>query len=1504
MLHPQYSVRRDESGALSDIRPRQLDEVLADDETAESWIHIEIDRDTDRGDLARLQRRLCSVLDDVRAAVEDWPMMRQAAADAAGEVAATHFGSLSAEEKGEAVSFLEWLEQGNFTFLGYREYRLKGERGQESLEVVPGTGLGLLRHESAQIGSRGPLPGPARVRARDPEPLVITKANSRATVHRSTYLDYVGVKVFDQRGEVIGERRFLGLFTASAYAQSVLRIPLLRLMVERVRDAIAYTRDSHGDKDLVQFLETYPRDELFQIPPSELADIAQAVLSLQERRRTRLFMRRDPFERFASCMVYLPRDRYTTRVRRRMERILRDAFGAESVEYTARVTESVLARLHFIVRVSRGAPLPIVDGEQLERRLVAAARSWDDDFSDALLDQVGEEQAAVLRAHYAGSIPAGYQEGYSARTAVADVRHLAQLGPDDIKVNLYRPYSSSPGSRRLKVYRSGGNLSLSVVLPILQRMGVQVSDERPFEMGGTLADPRVPVSLYDFGLTFADRPEEGTGFKRRFEDAFTAAWSGAAEADGFNALVVSAGLTWQQVVLLRAYYRYLLQGGLSFSQQYIESVVRRHPETCALLVRLFDVRFDPDIDDGNRSAMAAEVLAEVRAALDEVTSLDHDRILRALLDAIQATVRTNFFQVDSPGQALAFKVRPQLLPILPKPHPMFEIWVYSPQVEGVHLRFGVVARGGLRWSDRPEDFRTEVLGLVKAQSVKNAVIVPAGAKGGFFPKRLPDPTVDRAGWLEEGKSAYQAFITSLLQVTDNLVAGSVRPPARVVRYDEDDPYLVVAADKGTATFSDVANKIALDHGFWLGDAFASGGSEGYDHKGMGITARGSWESVRFHFRDMGHDTQSQDFTVVGIGDMSGDVFGNGMLLSEHIRLVAAFDHRHIFLDPDPDPAVSFAERRRLFDLPRSSWESYDSQLISPGGGVFSRAAKAVPISEAVARRLGLPLDVGVLTPPQLLQAILKAPVDLLYNGGIGTYVKAESESNLEVGDRANDAIRVDGSQLRCSVVGEGGNLGLTQLGRIEAARHGVRLNTDAIDNSAGVDTSDHEVNLKILVDAAVTSGDMTRKQRNELLRSMTSEVAALVLVDNYDQNVSLANSRRLAVRTLPVHARLMRDLEHRDELDRELEFLPSDEAIAELAAAGEGLSSPELSVLLAYVKNDLARRLAPSRLPDDPYYSAVLRDYFPEPATAQLGDRLEDHALRRDIVITSLVNDMVNHAGATYAFRMQEELGATSVEIVRGYTFTRDVFRVQDLWHRIADLDSRVPASIQVEMNLEIRRLLDRGARWFVQTKGSNVSLQHEVEVHAPIVQELGPTIPDMLLGDEKEQLVDLALHFESQGVPADLAMDVSAVLYRFQLLDVVSVANRTGSDPADVAALYYTLSAHYGVDRLLTRVSDLPRSGRWQTLARQSVRSDLYATTASLTAEVLRETEAAQPPLERLQVWEAAKPVDVGRAREVLEEIDALDSHDLATLSVALRAIRTLLAQSRSSRTSGQAQA
>ena len=1506
LVHPLLVVRRDAVGTLQEVLEADRAPHGEFGVGVESWMQIEIDRVGEDAERAAINAELREVLTHVRDAVEDWPKMRAACQNLADGLHAQPPAGIDGAEVDQGVRFLQWLAANHFTFLGYRQYTLTRGAGQSAegvgedvLEAVSGTGYGLLRYDRNSSGSFARLTPEGQARARDPELLIITKANSRATVHRPVYLDYVGVKTFDAQGEVTGEHRFLGLFAASAYTESILDIPILGDRARAVFAGAGYASESHSGKDLLQVLESYPRDELFQIDAEQLAEIAESVVHLQERLRTRLFLRPDEYGRFMSALVYLPRDRYNTAVRLRMEALLRNAFGADNVDHTTRVTESPLAQVHFVLRVPKGETIGTVDAAALEQEIVDATRTWVEDLSEAVRGELGEEAGARLAGLYGKAFPEAYKEDFSARVGVSDIKRIEVLQTDDaVELNLYHEPGGPRDERRFKLY-TRADLSLTRVLPLFSHLGLEVTDERPYQLHR--ADG-VNVHVYDFGLRAGREGLWGEGPERErrrqaFQDAFAAVWHGKAESDGFNALILQAGLTWHQVVILRALAKYLRQTQATFSQDYVESALVSNAGIARDLVELFETRFDPSRYAGvacDERAAAEHVVADrIADALVRVPSLDHDRIVRALLSIIQAAIRTNHYQRDADGAPkpyLSMKLDPKAIPDLPAPRPMFEIWVYGPRVEGVHLRFGKVARGGLRWSDRREDFRTEVLGLVKAQMVKNTVIVPTGSKGGFFPKQLPDPTVDRDAWLAEGVAAYKLFISGLLDITDNRVAGQVVPPADVVRHDPEDVYLVVAADKGTASFSDHANGVSQSYGFWLDDAFASGGSAGYDHKGMGITARGAWESVKRHFREMGHDTQTEDFTCVGIGDMSGDVFGNGMLLSEHIRLVAAFDHRHIFVDPTPDSASSFIERRRMFDLPRSSWADYDRSLISAGGGVFERSAKSIVITPEMRAALSLVEGTETMTPAELMKGVLLAKVDLLWNGGIGTYVKSATEANAEVGDRANDAIRVNGGQLRVKVVGEGGNLGCTQLGRIEAATNQVRINTDAIDNSAGVDTSDHEVNLKILLGDLVRDGDMTLKQRNALLADMTDEVAAMVLRDNYEQNVLLGNARAQELAMLPVHQRLIHHLESHAGLDRGIEYLPGDAEIVGRQADGRGLTSPEFAVLVAYSKLDLKASLLATDLADDPWFRETLAGYFPTRIRAEHAGQLDRHPLKREIIINSVVNSLVNRCGMTFAFRAHEETGASFEQVARAFIICREVFGLNSFADSVEALDAAVPTETQTVLHLEFRRLMDRAVRWLLTTRPGHLDIAVEIARFRDPVAQYAAIVPDVLQGSERQRLERRAKELAELGAPADLAMRTAALLDVYSMLDIVEVAEASGTPAEDVLRVYYHVSERFGIDDMLFKVSLLSRDDRWDALARGALRDDLYAVLDSLTRAVLATSDPALGARERFDQWVAANSEALDRARSGLQAILRLDSPNIAALSVALRTLRSFV--------------
>jgi glutamate dehydrogenase len=1449
----------------------------------ESWMRVEIDRIRDDALLQQVRSDVARVLNDVREAVEDWPKMRGQALSLADDLSSAQL-PVPDKDITDSIELLRWLVDDHFTFLGYREYKLtRDDDGKELLQAVLGSGLGILRADQTKARVLSSMTPEAYAKALEKRLLIITKANSRSTVHRTAYLDYVGFKMFDAGGNVVGERRFLGLFSTAAYRTSVRDLPVVKRKVAEVIDRSGLSPRSHSGKDLMEILETYPRDELFQIATDDLYHSVMGVLRLAGRRQLRLFVRRDAYGRFISCLVYLPRDRFTTVNRLKIQEILLQQLNGIGVDYTTRVSESHLARVHFIVRTDPANPPGELDVEALTERLAEATRLWDDDFRLVLERKLGEEPAKNLHLRYHAALSETYKDEHTPYEAAKDVAKLELLDEvGQLVMHVYRRRQDA-SDVRFKVFRYGEPMLLSAVLPVLHSLGVRVTDERPYEVrrsDGT-------IFLYDFGLQLPADSHDVAEVRPHMENAFSATWRGEAEIDGFNALVLKAGLTWREVVVLRAYAKYLRQAGTVFSQEYMETTLLSYPTIASLLVALFATRFDPrmHLSDEDRSTQAKAIVTAISEKLDAVTSLDQDRILRSFLHLIQATLRTSFFQRMAEGRPksyTAFKLDPQSIPDLPAPRPKFEIFVYSPRFEGVHLRFGAVARGGLRWSDRREDFRTEILGLVKAQMVKNAVIVPTGAKGGFVLKQHP-------GDRDEAVACYRLFISAMLDVTDNLDGGKIVPPKDVVRHDADDSYLVVAADKGTATFSDIANDIAAKYGFWLGDAFASGGSAGYDHKKMGITAKGAWESVKRHGRDLGLDIQTTDFTVVGIGDMSGDVFGNGMLLSRHTRLVAAFDHRHIFIDPDPAPAPSFEERRRLYDLPRSSWDDYDRSLISPGGGVWPRSAKSIPLSPQIRQALGIVGDTVALTPNELMHAILAAPVDLLWNGGIGTYVKATAESHADVGDKANDGLRVNGRELRCRIVGEGGNLGLTQRGRIEFAINGGRVATDFIDNSAGVDCSDHEVNIKILLGRMIADGELDPADRNGLLAEMTDEVAELVLRDNYDQATAIGNARSQSRSLLPVHRRLIADLERRGQLNRVLEGLPTDDELEARASSGVGLTSPEFAVLLAYVKIVLEREILDSELPDEEWTSTVLLDYFPTPLRERYGDAMADHPLRREIVTTQLVNEAVNRGGTSFFYRAAEETGASAADILRASIVVSEVYGLGTLRRAVESLDNQVPIEAQTAIYLELRRLLDRAVRWLVSNRRLPIDVPGEIARLQPGIAHLLPQLSTLFLGGERDSLHHNIAALQQSGLPEEVADLATRIMYGFGLLDIVEVASKTGRDVHEVAGVYFVLSAQFRVDGLLSKISDLPREDRWQTLARMALRYDLYAALAGLTAEVLASTSPGAGPEERVHEWEQSNATSIARTRNAIGEFDESRA-DLAALSVLLRQIRTLV--------------
>jgi len=1505
VLHPILAVHRDGTGRLVDVAGESRPGLDPPDCIRESWVHILIDRLSDAERAEAIEVTLYAALEAVRAVVTDSAALIGAAAVVAAELRSA-LSPRSTQEVSEATDFLYWLTAGNLTFLGYRsDESTAGDNGR-IVQPVRETGLGILRDGLAcatdfddEWINAGSVQGH----------LLLTQTSHGTALSRGLPPFSIAVRILDSSGEIVRQHRFLGVLTSRALNAEVSSVPVLRQTVAKILLWLGAAPDSYTGQRAMELLAGYPRAELFWATPELVTETVGGVLQLSSRRRLRAYLQPDPFGRFTSVLVYLPRDRYTTAARLAMQKVLMDSLHGTDIRYTARVGDSLLAAVHFTVTTDSQQSPDAQALLDLTRSLRATIRTWEDRLVAAVVGGDEELDTAAALARYAEAFDEAYKEDYRVEDAVSDLRQLDALtGPDDLGLGFSLSHAEGVEPRRLKLYVTGGSVTLSRVLPVLQSLGAQVIDERPYQVRRT--DGKAS-RIYDFGLRFPAGlvPEDDAleEVRDRFSQAFIAIWNQQSEVDGFNALVLVSGLDWRSVAMLRAYSHYLRQLGSPYTQGYLEQVLCANPEITANLVALFAARFDPATYPGQhyavtpaRRAESDRLVAAIDTALDAVTSLDADRILRTFLSLVTATRRTNFYRTGPQGElreTLSFKLNPHLIMGVPKPVPLHEIWVYSPRLEGIHLRFGAVARGGLRWSDRPEDFRTEILGLVKAQEVKNAVIVPVGAKGGFVLKQpsptTGDPAVDRDTYLAEGIACYRLFIAALLDLTDNRIGGSIVGPELIVRHDEDDPYLVVAADKGTATFSDIANGVAGEYQFWLGDAFASGGSVGYDHKAMGITARGAWESVRHHFREIGVDTQTDDFTCVGIGDMSGDVFGNGMLLSEHIALVAAFDHRHIFIDPTPDTATSFIERQRLFGKPRSSWADYDLSLVSVGGGIWPRTAKSIQITPQMRSVLGIDPAVSSLTPVDLIRAALLAPVDLLWNGGIGTYVKSSMESPSAAGDKANDAVRVDGCELRAKVVGEGGNLGVTQLGRVEFARSGGRINTDAIDNSAGVDTSDHEVNIKIALQPAVAAGTLTVPGRDSLLASMTAEVGRLVLADNTAQNRVLGVSRHHSVPMLSVHARLIDHLVASGRLDRALEFLPNQSQLSLRMAAEEPLTSPELAVLLAYVKAALSAAMLAESLPDEPAFASKIGDYFPQALQDAARQGIVDmggHPLAREIVTTMTVNEVVNGAGITYAFRLQEEMGASYTDAIRAYAVTTSVFGLSQLWDDIAAQDNLIDASCQHILLLEVRRLLDRAARWLLTHRPGPLNVAQEVERYAAAVSELTPKMPQLLRGEEHNKVRLDAAELIEQGCPAELANRVAYSLYTFSVLDIVDVATQTQADLTDAAELYYLLSEHLDFDRILSAVTRLERGDRWHALARAALRDDLYRSMRLITADVLNSTDSQVDGAGRIAQWESQSVAKLTRARTTLEQIATAGLGDLAALSVAASEIRSMI--------------
>lgn len=1529
IFHPIFLAERNADGKLISLRGTGTRANLASGDTAavgmpslqlsegapegstvtiESWIAIRLTRYLGEDDLRLLEHEVRRVLDDVRACYTDLDGMVTAVFDIAqamyelrgatlghGEesYAANPRGVEPASRVEVAQDFLHWLTRGNFVFMGVKERVLDGTSGAIALVDRPGSALGILR--STEGKSRIQLSGDTLDRALFPRPVYITKANSRSTVARNDYLDYIGVRRFDMSGRVIGEYVILGLFTRQAYSLPAIETPLVRERIAMVRRRLGYHPGSYSDKALLGALEDYPRLELLQASVNELAETFSGIMGLEERRKTRLFLRADRFNRFITAVVYLPRDRYNTDVRYRIEQVFRQEFDLSAIDYEVYLSSSSLARLFFRIRLTNPNDVPTTDHQALEKQMQQVTRSWAEATAAAIEAWKPGAEGRRLASAWADASSAAYRADYTVEQAIEDIVILESLSgkkPAAIKVE-----AGEANTTRLKTYLSAPH-TLTELLPVMQNMGLVVVDQKPYEFKPE--DGEEYGYLYDFGVEFPEGVDPNA-VASLYEDALNAYLLGERESDTLDRLILSEGLTWQEARLFRALNHYLIQLGLGYTPSFMSNTLLANPGITKHLVEFFNVSFDPNngLNDEQRNARREDLEAALVEELNKIPTLDADRYLRSLSKVIRAILRTNAYLGR---EAFAIKVAPQQIDFAPLPRPKFEIFVYSPRVEGVHLRFGDVARGGLRWSDRRDDFRTEVLGLVKAQMVKNAVIIPTGAKGGFYPKQLPDPAVDRDAWITEGRESYKVFIRSLLDVTDNLAVGTdgsetvVRPEGVIAR-DENDYYLVVAADKGTAAFSDTANAISLERGFWLGDAFASGGSVGYDHKAMGITARGAWESVKRHFAELGHDAQTEAFTAVGIGDMSGDVFGNGLLRSKATRLVAAFDHRDIFLDPTPDAAVSFEERQRLYNLPRSSWQDYNRELISAGGGVYSRGLKSIEITPEVREVLGLDESVTELAPAELISAILKAPVDLIYNGGIGTYVKASTETNAQVGDKANDALRVNGKDLRARIVGEGGNLGFTQLGRIEAARNGVLLNTDAIDNSAGVETSDREVNIKILVDRLVARGELSSEERASFIESLQDEVGGKVLETNVDQNVLLQGEFHGSFLGTNLYKRLMHDLEEHAGLNRAVEFLPTDEELDErLETTGDRLTRPELAVLAAYVKIYLTHALEQTDFADDPYLEGVLRTYFPAALVERFGQHLDSHPLRKEIICTRVANELVNIGGITFAYRIMEEFNVGIDSVARAFIVARELFELGTAAKLHSELSPKTPLDAWFTVLRDNQRVLDRAVRWFITERGvvAGATISELLENFGSVV-EMRRNLPEYLSDTSRARVRAKRDAGEAWGLPEELIVIWIRGFEGYALLDVIRSAADHDFEATSLAPVYFATYDRFKVDELLGLITELPRSDRWEILARQAMRGSLYETAASLALSVAEGTEGDFSTIDGAQKalagWIENHPTRVGNIDRILDEIaeaapDVTGHPRLAVVSVALRTL------------------
>ncbi|MEP1552134.1 MAG: NAD-glutamate dehydrogenase [Paraglaciecola sp.] len=1483
LIHSPIALCRDKNGRVASFEePNSSKKGLI----RQTVFLIEVDRQTSKKALDKLTNELMSVVEEVSLAVEDWQPMRTRLNELTEEMSKIP-SPCSTDQKIETEKFLAWLGDHNFTIMGYRSYTVTGIDGDYRWVADNDTSLGLMKSsktERERVLSN--IPPSAREEALSSNPLMLTKTSTRSRVHRPAYLDYIGIKRFDDACNVVGEDRFIGLYSASFYNSSATHIPVLKKKIDDISKLSGFYPGTHGHKAFLNIIETYPRDELLQGTVEELAQIILGIFQMQERGMSRLFVRKDIFGRFVSCMVFVPRERYNTQLRKDTQELLKKSFlSDQDVEFTTYFSESVYARTHYITRVKNNNAEYNV--KEIEKNIIELNKSWEDRLASTLRTNHGEAKAKKLESCYGSGFSNSYKECNLPSAALIDIEKLEQLSAENtLDMLFYRPLEEGPDSKavRLKLFHKNEPIHLSAVLPMLENFGLRVIDESPYKV--TLDNGSVNW-IMDFSMlhnTSNDMDMEQAQIL--FQSAFSQVWYTQLEDDSFNRLVLGGGLSGRNVTILRSYAKYMRQIGSSFSHEYMANTLANYPQIAALLIDLFNQKFNPVVKRSEK--LEDKLLTALKTQLDDVSNLDDDRIIRRYLDLILATLRTNFYQKDPDGNDksyVSYKMLPELIPDMPLPRPKYEIFVYSPRIEGVHLRGGKVARGGLRWSDRQEDFRTEILGLVKAQQVKNTVIVPVGAKGGFVCKKLP-VAKGREAFLKEGQECYKTFIRSLLDITDNIVDGKVVHPKDVVRLDEDDAYLVVAADKGTATFSDIANGIAEEFNFWLGDAFASGGSIGYDHKKMGITARGAWESVKRHFREMGKDCQTTDFTCVAVGDMAGDVFGNGMLLSKHTKLVVAFNHLNIFFDPDPNIETSYAERKRLFENPSLGWDDYDKSIISKGGDIFSRSAKSIKLSPEMKKSLGT--KQASMTPNELIHAVLKMPVDLLWNGGIGTYVKSSKETHAQVGDRANDDVRVNGNELKAKIIGEGGNLGATQLGRIEFAESGGRVNTDFIDNVGGVDCSDNEVNIKILLNTLVSSGDLTVKQRNNLLYEMTDEVGDLVIQDCYRQTESISISKLGGVGQLREQLRFIHGLEREGYLNRELEFIPTDDEISDRLAKSAGLTRPELSVLIAYGKMVMKEQFNIPSITDNPYHGKLLIEAFPVKLQQTFSSQMQQHPLRSEIIATKLTNNIINDLGMNYVFRIQEETGAAVDEIANSYAVVKGIFRMEALWHEVEALDNKISSDVQLGMLDSIRRTMRRASRWYLRHGNKLIGIQEAIDSYQSTYDDLFANLENYLVEEEFEELQQACTNLEKSGVTKTTAFKVASLSNMFPCMDLAQIAKSENKNIKLVSNLYYKLGSKLELHWFLAQIDKQAVSNHWQALARASYREELDWQQRSLTSVLLSAAKGNDAEV-ILKNWMDNNHTLLDRWYHMMSEFRTSSTHEFAKFSVALRELMLL---------------